>query len=59
MGVSLAEAIKDGRNRFRDIGMDRAYTGAPAEATREEGEGTYARLVEIIVGEVTEGIARS
>ncbi len=58
VGVSLAEAIKGGKNRFRDIGMDRAYTGTPAEATREEGEATYARLVEMIVGEVVEGIAR-
>jgi len=58
VGVSLAEAIKGGKNRFRDIGMDRAYTGAPAEATRDEGESTYARLVEMIVAEVAEGIAR-
>ena len=42
-----------GKNRFRDIGMDRAYTGAPAEATREEGDALYERLVEMIVGEVT------
>lgn len=57
VGVSLADAIRAGKNRFRDIGMPRAYTGAPAEATREEGEAMYALLVEMIVTEVTEGIA--
>jgi creatinine amidohydrolase len=40
--------------RFHAIGMDRAYTGAPAEATRDEGEATYDRLVEMIVTEVRE-----
>ena len=59
VGVSLADAIKGGKNRFRDIGMERAYTGAPAEATRNEGESTYTMLVEMIVAEVLEGIARS
>lgn len=57
VGVSLSDAIRGGKNRFRDIGMDRAYTGAPAEATREEGDASYARLVEMIVTEVLEGIA--
>ncbi len=58
VGVSLAEAIKAGTNRFREIGMDRAYTGAPGEATREEGEASYERLVEMVVGEVVEGLAK-
>lgn len=58
VGVSLATAIREGKDRFRAMGMDRAYTGAPAEATREEGESTYERLVEMIVTEVTEGIGR-
>jgi creatinine amidohydrolase len=58
VGVSLADAIRAGKNRFRDIGMDRAYTGAPAEATREEGDRSYERLVEMIVAEVVEGLAR-
>jgi creatinine amidohydrolase len=52
VGVSLAEAIRDGGSRFRDIGMPRAYTGAPAEATREEGDALYGKLVAMIVGEV-------
>ena len=51
--ISLADAIRDGKSRFRDIGMDRAYTGAPAEASREEGDELYEKLVAMIVGEVT------
>ena len=58
LGVSLSDAIRDGKNRFRQMGMDRAYTGSPAEATLEEGEASYGKLVEMIVAEVVEGIAR-
>lgn len=55
--ISLSQAItaaNGGPVRFADIGMFRAYTGAPAEATPSEGESTYDRLVEMIVTEVTE-----
>jgi len=52
LSISLSDAIRDGQRRFRDIGMDRAYTGAPAEATRDEGDGLYEKLVAMIVGEV-------
>jgi creatinine amidohydrolase len=55
--ISLATAIREAKGAevtFVGIGMDRAYTGAPALATREEGEATYARLVEMIVTEVEE-----
>jgi creatinine amidohydrolase len=58
VGVSLADAIRAGKDRFRAIGMDRAYTGAPAEATKEEGDLLYEKLVAMIVGEVTEGLER-
>jgi hypothetical protein len=37
--------------------MDRAYTGAPSEATRDEGEALYARLAEMIAVEVLESLA--
>jgi creatinine amidohydrolase len=53
--VSLADAIRGGQSRFRDIGMDRAYTGSPAEASRIEGEALYEKLVAMIVGEVVSG----
>jgi creatinine amidohydrolase len=55
--ISLSAAIVAAAGapvRFANIGMDRAYTGAPADATPAEGEATYDRLVEMIVSEVTE-----
>jgi len=58
VGLSLSEAIKAGKATFAEIGMDRAYTGAPAEATREEGEDLYARLVTMVVTEVVEGLEK-
>jgi creatinine amidohydrolase len=56
LDVSLSREIKAGRSRFRDMGMARAYTGAPAEATEREGEELFDRLAEMIVTEVMEGI---
>ncbi len=55
LSISLVDAIREGQSRFRDIGMERAYTGAPAEATREEGDDLYEKLVAMIVGEVAPG----
>ena len=39
------------------MGLERAYTGAPADATREEGDALYARLAEMIETEVLESLA--
>lgn len=50
--VSLSDAIRSGKTTFREMGLDRAYTGAPALATREEGDALYEKLVAMIVGEV-------
>ncbi len=56
--ISLSEAIKKAQPNvavtFGQIGMVRAYTGAPAEGTSAEGEHIYGRLVEMIVTEVSE-----
>jgi creatinine amidohydrolase len=57
VGLSLADAIKAGKTGFVEIGMDRAYTGAPSEATREEGADLFERLATMVVTEVTEGLA--
>jgi creatinine amidohydrolase len=57
VGISLAQAIRGGTATFRAAGMDRAYTGAPAEATREEGDALYEKLVAMVVGEVVEGLS--
>lgn len=58
LGISLAEAIKQGKSTFAGIGMDRAYTGAPRDASREEGDALYAKLAAMIVGEVLEGLEK-
>jgi creatinine amidohydrolase len=55
--TSLADEIKAGKKTFAAMGLTRAYTGAPAEATRQEGDQLYERLSEMIVGEVLEGLA--
>ena len=58
LGLSLSDAIKAGKATFAEIGMDRAYTGAPNEATREEGDDLYERLVTMVVTEIKEGLAK-
>jgi creatinine amidohydrolase len=55
--VSLATGIKEGKTSFRAIGMQRAYTGAPADASTDEGHELYAKLVEMIVTEAKEGLS--
>lgn len=57
VGLSLADAIKAGKKTFAEIGMDRAYTGAPSEATAIEGDDLYGRLVTMVVTEIKEGLA--
>ena len=59
LGLSLATAIKDGKKTFVEIGMDRAYTGAPSAATAAEGEALYEKLVTMVVTEITEGLAQT
>ncbi len=56
--TSLSEGIKAGKATFAQMGLDRAYTGAPAEATREEGEALYEKLGEMIAAEVVESFDR-
>ena len=56
LGLSLSEAIRSGKATFAAIGMDRAYTGAPREATAEEGEALYEKLVTMVVTEVSEAL---
>jgi creatinine amidohydrolase len=58
IGLSLSDAIRAGKTTFREIGMDRAYTGAPAEATAEEGNALYDRLVTMVVTEIEEALAK-
>jgi creatinine amidohydrolase len=57
--VSLSDAIAKGARRFADMGLARAYAGAPARATAQHGEEMLARLADMIVGEVTEAMGRA
>jgi creatinine amidohydrolase len=56
LSTSLSEGIKAGKTTFRAMGIDRAYTGAPARATAEEGEAMLARLATMIATEVSEAL---
>jgi len=46
--ASLSRAIRDGHTTFAEAGGPEAYFGAPAEATRAEGEATIETLGEIL-----------
>ena len=59
LSVSLSDAIKDGKTTFAEMGLDRAYTGAPAAATHAEGDALYDRLRDMIVGEITDALSGS
>jgi creatinine amidohydrolase len=47
--VDMPAAIAAGRTDFVAMGMDRAYCGAPAEATAEEGRATFETLTAMLV----------
>jgi creatinine amidohydrolase len=47
--VDMPAAMAAGRTDFVAMGMDRAYCGAPAEATAEEGRATFETLAEMLV----------
>ena len=47
--VALAQRIREGARDFIECGMDRAYCGAPAEASAEEGLASLAVLTELVV----------
>jgi creatinine amidohydrolase len=47
--VDMPAAMAAGRTDFVAMGMDRAYCGAPAEATAEEGRATFEALTDMLV----------
>jgi creatinine amidohydrolase len=57
LGLSLSDAIRYGKTTFAEIGMERAYTGAPRDATFAEGEELYEKLVTMVVTEIEEALA--
>jgi creatinine amidohydrolase len=56
VATSLSDQMRAGVTTFVAMGMDRAYTGAPAEASAAEGDALYDKLSEMIVTEVLEGL---
>jgi creatinine amidohydrolase len=59
LDLSLSVAIAAGKSTFAEIGMTAAYTGAPADASAAEGALLYDKLAQMIVTEVTEGLAKA
>lgn len=55
--IDMPAAIRAGQTSFLAMGMDQAYAGAPAEATAEEGEQTYATLADMLI-ELIREVAR-
>ena len=52
--IDMAAEIRSGQTNFLAMGMDQAYTGAPAEATAEEGEQTFEALADMLVDLIRE-----
>jgi creatinine amidohydrolase len=59
LSISLSDGIKGGLDTFRAMGIDDAYTGAPAEASATEGAELYGHLAAMIAGEVTDALSLS
>ena len=55
--ASLSTAIREGRTTFAEAGGPRAYFGAPAEATADEGRATLETLGEILEAAGAEALA--
>ena len=47
--VDMPAAMAAGKTDFVAMGMDRAYCGAPAEATADEGRETFETLTDLLV----------
>ncbi len=56
LSTSLSDGIRNGKSNFLAMGMTAAYTGAPAEATAEEGRALAQKLAEMIATEVEEAL---
>ncbi len=57
--ISLSDGMRTGKRTFREMGLDRAYTGAPADATPDEGQDLAQRLADMVVTEVLEALGHA
>jgi creatinine amidohydrolase len=55
--ISLSENLARGVERFGEMGLTRAYAGAPARASAAHGEEMLARLAEMVATTVRESVA--
>jgi creatinine amidohydrolase len=56
--ISLSEKLGQGITDFVEMGLDRGYAGSPAGASRTEGDELVAKLGAMVVGEVSEAVAK-
>jgi creatinine amidohydrolase len=54
--VSLSKKISEGVVTFTEMGLARAYAGAPGQATAEEGAALLEKLAEMIATEISESM---
>jgi creatinine amidohydrolase len=54
--VSLSEKLNDGVTDFVDMGLDKAYAGAPAAASAAHGGEQLTQLAEMIATEIREAL---
>jgi creatinine amidohydrolase len=57
LDISLSRGIAEGKTTFASMGIERAYTGSPSQASAAEGEALLALLAEMIAGEVSDALA--
>jgi creatinine amidohydrolase len=50
--VSLSDMLRAGKKRFVEMGLSRAYAGAPARATAAHGNEMLERLAAMVAGEI-------
>jgi creatinine amidohydrolase len=55
--ISIAEKIRGGAQTFKEAGGTEAYFGNPTDATRDEGEASYAALARMLVTATVEALA--
>lgn len=58
INVSLSQSIREGKTTFSAMGLTRAYTGEPKDATVAEGDLLYQALSEMVVTECLEALAQ-
>lgn len=57
--VSLSDMLRAGKTRFREMGLERAYAGAPARASAAHGEEMLGRLAEMVALEILTAMGRA